>query len=56
VFASMFFGTAPELYYIFFGTIEIATTLLIIWFAWRWPNPEKSTHNVAVGQVGFGGN
>ena len=56
VFASMFFGTAPELYYLFFGTIEIATTLLIIWFAWRWPNPEKSTQNAAVGQMGFGGN
>lgn len=56
VFSSMFFGTAPEPYYIYFGTIEIATTLLIIWFAWRWPNPEKSTANVAMGQVGFGGN
>ncbi len=46
VFGSMFVGTAPELYYIFFGSIEIATTLLIIWFAWRWPNPEKSTQSI----------
>jgi hypothetical protein len=54
VFSSMFFGTAPELYYIFFGTIEIATTLLIIWFAWRWPKPEKSSNSVSLGQVEFG--
>lgn len=50
VLVSMFVGTAPELYYIFFGTIEIATTLLIIWFAWRWPNPEKSTSSTALQQ------
>ncbi len=30
----------PALYYAFFGTIEIATTLVIIWYAWTWrPNP-----------------
>jgi hypothetical protein len=39
VFLSMFVGT-PSLHYIFFGTIEIATTLFIIWYAWTWPNPE----------------
>ena len=42
VFSSMFVGTTPALYYVFFGTIEIACTLLIIWYAWRWPNPEGS--------------
>ena len=36
---SMFVGT-PTLYYIFFGTIEVACTLLIVWLAWRWRNPE----------------
>ncbi len=39
VFSSMFVGT-PAPYYIFFGTIEIACTLLIIWYAWKWPKPE----------------
>ena len=26
----------PALYYAFFATIEIATTLVIIWYAWMW--------------------
>lgn len=55
VFSSMFVGTAPEPYYIFFGSIEIVTTLLIIWFAWRWPNPAKSANHAALNQVEFGG-
>lgn len=29
-------GTMPSLYYMFFATIEIGCTLLIIWYAWRW--------------------
>ena len=29
-------------YYIFFGIVEIVLTLLIVWYAWRWPNPEGS--------------
>ena len=41
VFLSMFVGT-PALYYIFFGTIEIACTLFIVWYAWKWPKPESS--------------
>ncbi len=36
---SMFVGT-PALYYIFFGTIEIGCTLLIIWYAWKWTDAE----------------
>jgi hypothetical protein len=57
VFASMFVGTAPALYYLFFGTIEIVTTLLIVWFALRWPNPAGvSSDNVALVQGEFGGN
>jgi Family of unknown function (DUF6326) len=31
----------PALYYLFFATIEIATTLVIIWYAWTWPNPVR---------------
>ena len=33
--ASMFVGT-PAMYYLFFGSIEIVTTLFIIGIAWRW--------------------
>jgi hypothetical protein len=36
---SMFVGT-PTLYYLFFGTIEIACTTFIIWYAWSWINPD----------------
>ena len=38
--SSMFVGTGPALYYIFFGAIEIVCTSLIVWYAWRWPKPE----------------
>lgn len=38
VLASLLVAT-PVLYYAFFGTIEIATTLVIVWYAWTWrPN------------------
>jgi hypothetical protein len=40
VLASLLVAT-PALYYAFFGIIEIATTSLIIWYAWTWPNPER---------------
>ncbi len=33
--ASLFVGK-PAAFYIFFATIEIACTLLIVWSAWRW--------------------
>lgn len=29
------------LYYVFFASIEVASLLLIIWFAWKWPKPEE---------------
>jgi len=28
------------LYYVFFTSIEVASILLIIWFAWKWPKPQ----------------
>jgi hypothetical protein len=31
---TMFVG--PTLYYVFFGTIEIATTIFIVFYAWNW--------------------
>ena len=35
---SLFGGTT--LYYAFFATMEIACTLFIVWYAWKWINPE----------------
>ena len=29
-------GGTPALYYLFFATIEVACTVFIIWYAWRW--------------------
>ena len=37
--ASMFVGSGPGLYYLFFGTIEVICTAYIVWAAWRWTNP-----------------
>ncbi len=37
--ASLFTGTQAP-FYIFFAAIEIACTLVIIWYAWMWPRPE----------------
>ncbi len=34
-FATLFLGT-PASYYIFFSVLEILTTSLIVWYAWRW--------------------
>jgi hypothetical protein len=40
VLSSMFVGS-PSFYYMFFGTIEIVCTSVIVWYAWKWVNPEK---------------
>jgi hypothetical protein len=37
--ASIFVGETPALYYMFFGTIEMACTAFIVWSAWKWPKP-----------------
>jgi hypothetical protein len=34
------FVAAPTSYYVFFTVIEILTTALIVWYAWKWRNPE----------------
>jgi hypothetical protein len=31
---------STDLSYIYFATIEIVCMLIIIWSAWKWPNPE----------------
>jgi hypothetical protein len=36
--ATLFVGI-PAPYYLFFSVIEIATTVLIVWFAWNWREP-----------------
>lgn len=38
--SSLFFGASPTPYYLFFSTIEIACTSFIVWYAWKWPNPD----------------
>ncbi len=38
--SSLFFGSSPTTYYIFFSIIEISCTVLIVWYAWAWTNPE----------------
>jgi hypothetical protein len=37
VFGTMFVGI-PTLYYLFFGVIEIITTITIVIIAWKWKN------------------
>ncbi len=34
--SSLFFGTPPTIYYIFFSIIEISCTALIVLIAWKW--------------------
>jgi hypothetical protein len=34
------FVAKPTTYYVFFTGIEITCTALIVWYAWRWRNPE----------------
>jgi hypothetical protein len=43
--SSLFFGSSPTMYYIFFSIIEISCTALIVWTAWNWPSPEGSPNN-----------
>lgn len=33
-------GGSTDLHYLFFGTVEVVLLALIIWYAWKWPNPE----------------
>ncbi len=35
-------GTEPTLHYIFYSIIEATCTAFIVWFAWRWSNPESN--------------
>jgi hypothetical protein len=37
--SSLFLGV-PSPAYIFYSTVEIAALVLIVWYAWKWRNPE----------------
>ena len=39
VLSSLFTGTPQAPYYVLFACVEIACTLFIIWYAWRWAKP-----------------
>lgn len=49
-------GRPPGLFYVVVSFVEIACTLFIIWYAWRWPDPEGLPENVALSPGQFGGN
>ena len=36
------FVAVPTTYYVFFTAIEIVTTSIIVWYAWKWRNFEDS--------------
>jgi hypothetical protein len=36
---SLFVGT-PTMYYLFFSAILIPSTVVIVWYAWKWPETE----------------
>ena len=40
-------GETPNLFYVFFATIEIACTLFIAWYAWKWRTPEVEVPSIA---------
>ena len=39
-FLTLFVGSSPTMYYTFFSIIEIASTALIVWLAWKWTDTE----------------
>jgi hypothetical protein len=38
--SSTMVGTGPTLSYLFYSIIEIASTMFIVWYAWRWTNQQ----------------
>ena len=36
-------GGSPYPHYIFIATIEVVCMLLIVWYAWKWRNPEAQS-------------
>jgi hypothetical protein len=44
------FVAVPTMYYAFFSAIEIACTLFIVGYAWKWSNPEVSLIKTALAE------
>ena len=44
------FVAVPTMYYVFFTAIEIVCTALIVWFAWKWRNPEDNGIDLALAE------
>jgi hypothetical protein len=42
------FVAVPTSYYIFFTVIEVSSTAVIVWYAWRWQSPEVSQINEVI--------
>jgi threonine/homoserine/homoserine lactone efflux protein len=42
------FVAAPTIYYVFFTIIEITSTALIVWIAWKWRNTEDTPENIVL--------
>ncbi len=38
--ATLFFGTTPTIYYVYYSVLEVAATVFIVWTAWTWRDPE----------------
>jgi hypothetical protein len=43
--ATLFVGSVPTMYYVFFSIIEISTTVYIVRSAWKWHRPELVPEN-----------
>lgn len=44
------FAAVPTMYYVFFSVIEITSTALIVWFAWKWRDPEVGSAKTNINQ------
>lgn len=44
--SSLFFGSSPTMYYIFFSIIEITCTSFIAWYAWKWASAKSQRRNL----------
>jgi hypothetical protein len=40
--AATLFVAIPTAYYVFFSVIEVATTLVVVWTAWKWATPSST--------------
>jgi hypothetical protein len=44
------FMAVPTMYYVFFTVIEITSTALIVWIAWKWRDPDIITDTVKLAE------